>query len=384
MTNIGLVNFAIRAYNEGWGYVWGTFGDVLTPALLRQKISQYPSQVGGQQTFISTSWINKRVVDCVGLIKAYLWWDESKNNPVYTPAQDKTADGYHDMATIKGTMDNMPELPGICLWRKGHVGVYIGNGNVIESKGTAYGVVKSEVRNGSWTGWFECAYIEYSKLPLTDFKWAVAKGILDGSPADTMDKAAVAIILRKYLDEQKEEIEQILDKVPEAKPVDTEWDYRYEGITHIAEIEPMALKCTDMVLKAGADIPFKNAINGNLFLWSGDVPKKSIGWLISEGVVLAERHEYLTWKGNPKGTFIVYRTGEVFVGWKWDSDIVRELNKIWFCCQGINLYQGSKTPTEIATEEGWVDVASLLRATTRMPLGYNKLKNKAVVTCRQY
>lgn len=45
-----LAIYAASAWNSGWGYVWGTFGQVLTPELLQYKISQYPEGVGMKPT----------------------------------------------------------------------------------------------------------------------------------------------------------------------------------------------------------------------------------------------------------------------------------------------------------------------------------------------
>ena len=45
INNAKLVQFAKNALSQGWGYVWGTFGQVLTPELLAQKWAQYPEGV---------------------------------------------------------------------------------------------------------------------------------------------------------------------------------------------------------------------------------------------------------------------------------------------------------------------------------------------------
>ena len=49
----------------------------------------------------------------------------------------------------------------------GHVGVYIGNGDVIEARGTAYGVVKTRLSNRSWTYWYKSLWITYGNVPFT-------------------------------------------------------------------------------------------------------------------------------------------------------------------------------------------------------------------------
>ena len=47
-----LVQYAIHAYEEHWGYVWGTFGLVLTESLFEAKLAQYPDALAGNADFI--------------------------------------------------------------------------------------------------------------------------------------------------------------------------------------------------------------------------------------------------------------------------------------------------------------------------------------------
>ena len=57
--------------------------------------------------------------------------------------------------------DGMPDTPGLAVWKAGHIGVYIGNGEVIEAMGTKYGVVKTQLEGRGWTHWLEVPGIEY-------------------------------------------------------------------------------------------------------------------------------------------------------------------------------------------------------------------------------
>ncbi|MFQ9858059.1 MAG: hypothetical protein ACLRYD_16315 [Ruminococcus callidus] len=50
-----LVQYAIHAYEEHWGYVWGTFGHVLTESLFEAKLAQYPDALAGNADFIRRS-----------------------------------------------------------------------------------------------------------------------------------------------------------------------------------------------------------------------------------------------------------------------------------------------------------------------------------------
>ena len=158
-----LVAYAIHAWESGWGYVWGTFGDLLTESLLEYKIDQYPDGVGNKESIIREKWLGGRTADCVGLIKGYGWLDPVSLTIRYgtNDMQDVTADGMYNAATVKGSIATMPDTPGLAVWHAGHIGVYIGNGEVIEAMGTSYGVVKTQLSERNWSAWLEVPYINY-------------------------------------------------------------------------------------------------------------------------------------------------------------------------------------------------------------------------------
>lgn len=143
-TNIGLVAFVEGAEKAQLGYVYGTFGQMCTVALLDQKAKQYPANnlAGGAMRKVGEKWLDRIVADCSGLIKYYLMADNVGEQPVYDPKYDTNL---FNIASEKGTIDTMPDIPGICLYLPGHTAVYIGNGQVIEAAGTAYGVVWSKL-----------------------------------------------------------------------------------------------------------------------------------------------------------------------------------------------------------------------------------------------
>ena len=78
-----LVQYALHAYQEHWGYVWGTFGHVLTESLFEAKLAQYPDALAGNADFIRQTWVGGRTTDCVGLIKGYGWLDAEAEEIVY-------------------------------------------------------------------------------------------------------------------------------------------------------------------------------------------------------------------------------------------------------------------------------------------------------------
>ena len=161
--NLDLVAYSVSAWENGWGYVWGTCGWILTDSLFQSKLAQYPEGVGNYEDFIRENWFGGRTTDCVGLIKGYGWLDIESMSVGYAinGMPDVGADGMYYNATVKGDMSSMPDTPGLAVWHEGHIGVYIGNGEVIEAKGTKYGVVKTQLSERSWTAWLEVPYITY-------------------------------------------------------------------------------------------------------------------------------------------------------------------------------------------------------------------------------
>ena len=158
-----LVIYAIHAWGSGWGYVWGTYGNVLTESLLAYKLEQYPDGVGNYEGLIRANWLGGRTTDCVGLIKGYGWLNAETMEIQYGThgMPDIGANQMYYNATESGAIDTMPDIPGLAVWHEGHIGVYIGGGQVIEAMGTRYGVVKTELANRGWTHWLKIPYINY-------------------------------------------------------------------------------------------------------------------------------------------------------------------------------------------------------------------------------
>ena len=158
-----LVAYVTHAWESGWGYVWGTFGQTLTESLLESKIRQYPDGVGSYESVIRSKWLGGRTADCVGLIKGYGWLDTDSMSIRYgtNGMPDIGADAMYRNAAVKGPIGTIPEIPGLAVWKSGHIGVYIGSGEVIEAMGTNYGVVKTQLTDRNWTAWLEIPYIQY-------------------------------------------------------------------------------------------------------------------------------------------------------------------------------------------------------------------------------
>lgn len=166
-TSAGLVAHA--AAQVGCPYWWGTFGQVATEALLNAKATQYPEQFADNRKTIARSrHLGKRVYDCCGLIKSYMMQDTPTTPPKYSATYDQNVGGLKANCKVKGNISTLPEIPGVLLFRgTAHVGVYAGNGVVIEAKGFDYGVVKSKLSAGNWDTWGKLSWIIYPSAPKT-------------------------------------------------------------------------------------------------------------------------------------------------------------------------------------------------------------------------
>lgn len=161
--NLDLVKWAIHAQENGWGYVYGTYGAVLDKSVFDFKKNQYPDEVGNYADFIKQNWLGRRTADCVGLIKGYGWLNVETNEIVYgtNGMPDISANTMFENATEKGTIDTIPDIPGLAVWHEGHIGIYIGNGEVVQAANTHAGVIQTPLTQSGWTHWLKIPFINY-------------------------------------------------------------------------------------------------------------------------------------------------------------------------------------------------------------------------------
>lgn len=157
-SNADLVRFCIG--KVGVPYVMGTNGRVLAKATLDDLIRRNPGNwFTPSRVPVVRSLVGKRTTDCHGLIE---WFVREQSSREY----DVTADGAYVAATVKGNIEGIPELPGVCVRYKGHVGVYIGGGYVVEARGFDYGTCITALKNRPWTHWYKHPKISYSGTAL--------------------------------------------------------------------------------------------------------------------------------------------------------------------------------------------------------------------------
>lgn len=166
MNNLEFAEFCRKTLEVPTKYMWGTYGRVITKSLLEAKAKQYPNRYSATRQRFLKNVINgvTRGCDCAGLIKWAMWTNGDINKtPPYSSKTDRNCSGLYKAAKEKGSIAVMPEQEGIVVYKEGHVGVYIGKGEVVEctlgERGD--GCVKTKLEAAGWTHWLRVPEIEY-------------------------------------------------------------------------------------------------------------------------------------------------------------------------------------------------------------------------------
>ena len=158
-TAASILAFMEKALAEGWGYVYGENGDrVWTPELAKKRTGDSVPQWRDPKTYFTEDckqWIGRMVADCSGIIVGAI----RQTTPSYG---DRTAQSFKNQFTKSGSIGSIPEVPGLAVWRSGHIGIYVGGGYVIEARGTDIGVVKTRLKDRNFTHWGYIKDVDYS------------------------------------------------------------------------------------------------------------------------------------------------------------------------------------------------------------------------------
>lgn len=151
-------------------YWYGTYYLKCTETLLNKKKRQYPSHYTEKRMPTYRKHIADGQIcgDCVnGAIKGAIWSELGKREPVYKShgCPDTNADGMFEYCKRAGmdwgAISTMPDEIGLAVRMGGHVGVYVGNGEVAEWRGFAYGCVITKLTARKWLHWYRLPWTEY-------------------------------------------------------------------------------------------------------------------------------------------------------------------------------------------------------------------------------
>ena len=155
-----------QALEEKWGYIWGTAGEAWTEAKQKElaKTTDADRAPGRQY---GSKWIGHTVADCSGL---FSWAFRQLGGSVYHGSDTMYRKYCADKGELKkGRRTDCATLkPGtaVFVWngsKYSHVGLYVGDGTVIEAMSTLKGVTTSKVTAGKWTHWGELQGVDYSE-----------------------------------------------------------------------------------------------------------------------------------------------------------------------------------------------------------------------------
>lgn len=161
-----LVEYAKNALADHWGYIWGTSGEMWTAAKQAALEKTTDADRANSRKY-GSQWIGHFVTDCSGLI-----YRCCKQHGV--PMVHGSNTMYLSYCSSKGKLvsgkreDGKALLPGTAVFtynsntgKYGHVGVYVGDGLVIEAMGAKNGVTTSKI--SKWGFWGELKGVDYSE-----------------------------------------------------------------------------------------------------------------------------------------------------------------------------------------------------------------------------
>lgn len=165
------------ALDNHWGYIWGSAGTLWTKAKQQQKIDYMVGKFGTtwqknseaksdnyyNAALYGEKWIGHYVADCSGLFA----WAYSKLGGSIAHGSNSIYDRY---CSEKGKLTDEKRksiLPGTAVFtgdakQHGHIGLYVGNGKVIEASGTQAGVCVSNLTASKWTFYGYLKDVSYS------------------------------------------------------------------------------------------------------------------------------------------------------------------------------------------------------------------------------
>jgi hypothetical protein len=207
ITTAALIEKFEQALSEKWGYIWGTAGENWTAAK-QKELEKTTDSDRAQGRKYGSKWIGHKVADCSGL---FSWAFKQLGGYMYHGSDTMFRKYCTETGELKkGKRADGQELePGsaVFVWngkKYGHVGLYIGNGTVIEAMGTQNGVTTSKITATKWTHWGELKGVTYDgSVPAADPADPAEDNVTKWRP--TIRKGSKGTVVR--------EMQEMLDKL---------------------------------------------------------------------------------------------------------------------------------------------------------------------------
>lgn len=195
-----LIRLFRQALAEKWGYIWGTSGETWTQAKQDKATRKQTVQYGQK-------WVGRKVADCSGL---FAWAFKQLGGRIYHGSNTI----WRSHLSNKGNLlpngqrsDGKPLLPGTAVFQmsldpkqddgenQSHIGLYIGNDQVIEAYGTARGVILTDLVSRKWEQWGELKNVDYTgKIDTVPVRPTLRKG----DKGEAVRELQEALVARGY------------------------------------------------------------------------------------------------------------------------------------------------------------------------------------------
>ena len=180
ITTVDLIAKFQYALDNHWGYILNTWHTKWTQSLQDGKVNYMVKKYGANwkdnqkaknddsytAALYGAQWVGKWVTDCSGL---FYWAFKELGGYMYHGSNTM----WNKYCVAKGTLSNGKRTdgkelrPGTAVFvlkgtsNRSHVGLYIGNGIVIEASGTKVGVITTKITNSKWCEWGELKGVKY-------------------------------------------------------------------------------------------------------------------------------------------------------------------------------------------------------------------------------
>lgn len=169
------------AYDNKFGYILGAWHTEWTAAAQNNKVTYMKGKYGADwknsasaqkdKSYMAAAygdrWIGHWVTDCSGL---FYWAFKELGGYMYHGSNTM----WNKYCEAKGTLragkrtDGEVLKPGTAVFTcktggdRSHVGLFIGNGKVIEASGTKVGVIMTDITNSKWNEWGELKSVAFT------------------------------------------------------------------------------------------------------------------------------------------------------------------------------------------------------------------------------
>ena len=161
-----------QALDDQYGYIWGKTHEMWSKAKQDAYVRDYHDDPDRAQSCeYGGKWAGHYVTDCSGI---FTWAFRELGGTMYHGSNTM----WLSWCVSKGNLragkrtDGQTLKPGTAVFtynsntgKRGHVGLYIGDGWVIEAQGSKAGVIRSKVTLSKWVEWGELKGVDYSQTP---------------------------------------------------------------------------------------------------------------------------------------------------------------------------------------------------------------------------